>query len=839
MSRKRKLVCVVENHFDQIWRRCFKRNIEWNGINYIPYAKIEQYYVDENLKLAEKYPDYKFQIENICAVETYLESCPENEPVIRELYKKGNLKTTNTGYVILDSNMISIEAIIRNYLISDVFFKKYMGKTPDIANRSDAFGNSAQLPQILKAFGAKYVTEIYYNPVDRDVWTGLDKTSICVTDRKMVGGAGGWSKNPPCPACRGYGEKDKKVCPQCNGRGIDESFLSERYREVNLWPPEETADGILRCGGEEILPKEDTIHQIEKLRKETGHDITLGHWDFLLELFKEQIEKVEKGDFTGLKTSESPEFNPNTTGGYTSRIKIKQRLCETENKILAGETLEAMGMIKGQKPFSYDTIWRKFLLNGFHDSAYGTIVDKGYEEIMDMFVDIDNVAKNQYLASDDGQEVCLFNPTSHLFNGVYEASDGRLAIVKDMKPYSFAKVKYAPAGERKNAKPHTVVKASQQILTGKADTVVREESDSFTIENQYFIVEADDKGIKTITDKKTGVICREIDGKRPCEWLLEGDNGSPWATLEAPTRCDSLKDYTVFEAIEESDFYTKICFKTDIPMTIGFVPSAFSFIKWSLTLFKESNKIRFNVDMGWYTSNKRLMMVFPTLLKNTRDMYGIPGGRLERAAYEPDYSWNGASGDWPAFRWGGVENESQSIAILNRGTPAYKILPASEGKIIYLTLLRSPANPVCLHEPDAYTMNQYDGMRDEGAHSFVYELASYNTSFENSTVERDAEQFSRPLLAVNKCENAVEMPVVTDGTAFVTHIKPAEDLDGVIVRVTETLGKDGKATISVPSWVKKIYKTDMPERKREELVFGKELILDVRGFEIATLRFCK
>ena len=104
MSRKRKLVCVVENHFDQIWRRCFKRNIEWNGINYIPYAKIEQYYVDENLKIAKKYPDYKFQIENICAVETYLENCPENEPIIRELYKKGNLKTTNTGYVILDSN---------------------------------------------------------------------------------------------------------------------------------------------------------------------------------------------------------------------------------------------------------------------------------------------------------------------------------------------------------------------------------------------------------------------------------------------------------------------------------------------------------------------------------------------------------------------------------------------------------------------------------------------------------------------------------------------------------------------------------------------------------------
>ena len=66
-----------------------------------------------------------------------------------------------------------------------------------------------------------------------------------------------------------------------------------------------------------------------------------------------------------------------------------------------------------------------------------------------------------------------------------------------------------------------------------------------------------------------------------------------------------------------------------------------------------------------------------------------------------------------------------------------------------------------------------------------------------------------------------------------------EDLDGIIVRVTENCGKDGKIVMSVPDWVKKVYITDMPERKREEVSFSDTLRLDIRGFEIATLRFCK
>ena len=85
----KKIKAVVENHFDQIWRRCFRRDFVWKGQRFISYAKIEKIYIDKNLELAENDPDYKFQIESPCAVETYVEHYPEKKEILKKLYADG------------------------------------------------------------------------------------------------------------------------------------------------------------------------------------------------------------------------------------------------------------------------------------------------------------------------------------------------------------------------------------------------------------------------------------------------------------------------------------------------------------------------------------------------------------------------------------------------------------------------------------------------------------------------------------------------------------------------------------------------------------------------------
>jgi hypothetical protein len=97
---------------------------------------------------------------------------------------------------------------------------------------------------------------------------------------------------------------------------------------------------------------------------------------------------------------------------------------------------------------------------------------------------------------------------------------------------------------------------------------------------------------------------------------------------------------------------------------------------------------------------------------------------IEREPYQPAFDWAAANGDWPAIHWAGVEQPGLSVALLNQGTPSYRIETSQDGdtEIILLSLLRSPAIPTYLHEPYFYSMLDYDGMRDAGDHCFTYAL---------------------------------------------------------------------------------------------------------------------
>ena len=467
-----------------------------------------------------------------------------------------------------------------------------------------------------------------------------------------------------------------------------------------------------------------------------------------------------------------------------------------------------------------------------------TVVDQGYNEIMDMFSEIDDVAKERYLCEDTSDTVCLFNPTSSVFNGIYKSTDEKIAIVKDLEPYSFSTVRFEAPPKRLDETPQELIVPAESILTGNLEERVSEDGEVIRIENEFFEVEADNKGIRKITHKQDGVISETTDGIRPCEWILESDFGSPWARLAPPHSTLPLKNKTKFVCIERGEHFAKLCYKTRIGFPCTNIPGD-SCIEWSIMLMNGYPRIKLDAKVCWVTADQRLMVSFPLSVDTSRDIYGIPGGWLERKPYEPNYSHNGADGDYPAFRYAGVESDNKSIAVFNRGTPAYKILPASQGKILHVSVLRSPTNPAYLHEPRCYTMTEYDGMRDEGMHSFDFELAVYGSAFSKSSVVRDAEQFSRPLLCVKEPMMDVELPVVKSGSASVTHIKIAEDGEGIVVRVTEHGGVDGVAEISVPSWVKNACVTDMPEKNAFPIEFGKTLKLRLRAFEIASLRLTK
>lgn len=112
MSKKPILYLVACNHFDLAWRRPFRTNMDNKGETFIPYAKIEQYYIEDNMALCDKYPEYKFCIESVSVVREFLKNRPDLKDKLFRLAKEGRAFIPGSGDVIVDSNLILGETIL-------------------------------------------------------------------------------------------------------------------------------------------------------------------------------------------------------------------------------------------------------------------------------------------------------------------------------------------------------------------------------------------------------------------------------------------------------------------------------------------------------------------------------------------------------------------------------------------------------------------------------------------------------------------------------------------------------------------------------------------------------
>ena len=172
---RKKVFIIAKQHFDLIWRRCFDRDFEYDGMNFVSYADLQEYYIKDNIEFCKKYPFYNFEIECVAVLDKFLERNPGYKDIISEYIRQGKIYIPFSGINIVDSNMAYGESIVRNFLYGYYYLKNNYGIIPDGMDRNDAFGNSAQLPQIARGFGTKWVYHITYSKCTKHIGKGLTK----------------------------------------------------------------------------------------------------------------------------------------------------------------------------------------------------------------------------------------------------------------------------------------------------------------------------------------------------------------------------------------------------------------------------------------------------------------------------------------------------------------------------------------------------------------------------------------------------------------------------------------------------------------------------------------
>ena len=213
MKRKPRIYVLTNNHFDLTWRRCWDCRFTFKGHSFASYAEIEDYYMTDNLALARRFPEYKFEAESTAVVRKYLDRHPDRSETLRDLAAAGRFAVSGAGDNIVDANMVLGESIVRNFLTGLLWVEDHLGVRVRRGVRNDGFGNSAQVPQIFRGCEIRWVTGIGYSPIRGTYWRGLDGSVIYTGSIPTVGVGGGVEKYPPCPACRGKG------CRKCRQTG--------------------------------------------------------------------------------------------------------------------------------------------------------------------------------------------------------------------------------------------------------------------------------------------------------------------------------------------------------------------------------------------------------------------------------------------------------------------------------------------------------------------------------------------------------------------------------------------------------------------------------------------
>ncbi|MEI7833140.1 MAG: glycoside hydrolase family 38 C-terminal domain-containing protein [bacterium] len=835
----------VCNHFDPIWRRCFDRKVIYNGYTFPSYADLEAWYIDENLALARQDPDYTFEVEGVVVIRHYMRQHPQKLAELKKLAAAGHLGIRGTGDNIIDSNMVLGESIIRNYLTGILWTEDTFGIKTTVTARNDAFGNSAQLPQIFRGCGMSWVTGIHYTPAQGDYWRGLDGSTVATPTIPTVMNWATCGNNYPCPNCKGTG------CQQCKDRGLVDEHETIFSLDINKETLAKQGWGLINIGSEEGLPSPHILESAKKLAQD--YDVRFVALRELEPLLQGILAQVDSPPAESIHPN--VELNPNNCGCWVTRIHTKQEVRRLEYALLGAETVATMAAISGvpYPRLQLNEAWQPTLFAMFHDAVTGTLTDSAYEELQDIWADADRrinkIRKNTLAALTTATTniISIINPLpdiqSQLVHITLQHNKVPALLSADGKVISPVTVNKCGNGEYAVAfvAPHVPSFGASEYTIVDAPAVETQTLAEPIIENERFRVTGDQHGLQEIYDKELQKVISSAGEYRPGELILENDFGSPWTTLSCDRTRSRLDRQQQLVSAEAGNGWQRLVYQYGSDWNVGGRTRGVQ-VTTTITLYHGIARVDFRNELNWETYNMRLRVAMPVPMHG-KHIYGIPYGALERAPYtlEKYGAWDAATGDWPAVNWAGVETSDFSVALLNRGLPSYKVEPGENGDTMFISLLRSPAIPTYLYALQTKGPFNFDGMRDEGHHVLEYALTAYAETLHESAVVADAEGYNAGLITTTGEVKLPVMPTITSENVRISAIKWAEAEDALILRLWEFRGRAGEATLTIPAEFHTVSSVNMLEREGTDIPISADgtITISLHMWEIATLRLAR
>ncbi|MBN1211494.1 MAG: alpha-mannosidase [candidate division Zixibacteria bacterium] len=743
------------------------------------------------LALIEKYPDYIFGASQPQHYQFVKEHYPELYQRIKKAVAAGRWELQGGMWVEADCNLTGGESLIRQILHGKNFFKDEFGLEVDNLWLPDVFGYSAALPQILQKSGIKYfltqkLSWNQYNvfPYHTFIWRGIDGSEVLTHFPPENNYNSQLGTDFLLPAVENFKEKD-----------IIGEFLSLfGVGDGGGGPKEENIELGLRMADLENAPRVRFAAAKDFFEKLERHRARLQTWEgeLYLELHR---------------------------GTFTTQALVKKANRRLEHKLRAVEMLYSCLPLERYPAGELDAVWKKVLINQFHDILPGSSITKVYETTHREHREalkqcnglISRVADG--LFERDANSLTLFNSLGFPFEDAVELpSSWRGCGVIDEKGQR-------PAQELEGERTVALVNVEPYSFTTlyklKESAPVSLAGDDLVLENDLVRYEFDKDGILIEAyDKEKNRDILAAGGKGNVFTLYE-DRPKNWDAWDIDITYEEMPLENAREAGTNASWRGSVRRGLRFKLTIGQ-----SEIEQTVYLTSNCKRLDFVTRVVWRENHKMLRVAFPVNIKSDRAAFDIQYGYLMRNTHR-ETSWDKAKFEVPAHRYADLSDDNYGTALLNDCKYGYKVL----GNVLDLNLLRSPTYP----DPDA----------DRGRHEFTYSLLPHSGDLTHSDVQAHAARLNQGLEIFEGYKNVkTVLPARVSGEGLSLEvIKKAEQENCLVIRIVETHGRESKGTLTVEDTSARLVETDLMEwREFGEHDCSQPMELTLKPFEILTFK---
>lgn len=709
------------------------------------------------LALMEEYEDYHFLLCEPPILEWLKELYPNVYQRVREKIAEGGFYPDGALWVESDTNIPSGESLIRQFVRGKRWFREELGVDSKMAWMPDTFGFSAVLPQIMKKSQVPYFAtqklirqdpEAEPFPYNIFWWEGMDGSKVLAHTFKKNN-----ANFQPGDLITRW-EEDR-----VQQENIDGLMFPFGFGDGGGGPTREMVEMARRCADLEGAPRcrmESPVRYFER------------HPD---------PENTFQGEL----------YLAWHRGTLTSQAKTKQGIHWAEIALKRLEYHLSRQMLSGKEmPENWrqrlDELWKKLLLNQFHDIAPGSSIARVHEraekELREVCAGCDQLLA-EFLVSPEpsSEKVAVYNSLSwdRTCRDVTIPAQSS-AILDHSKPMeACARIRYLEQeGCYELSNAHLICRVN---LDGELVSVKKSGGDTEYlggIGNRFLMF----KDVNTCYDA----------------WEL----GSMYENL--PVSLDEKAEIT----IEENPAFAILTVKKQLHDSL---------LTQTIQLAPGGKHLDFMTHIDWQEKHKLLKVAFPVNAYANEAIHETQFGYVKRPTHR-SYQTDKDRYEVCNHRYTALTDGAHGAAVLNDGKYGVNVVDNE----IRLTLLKSAMMP--------------DQSADRGEQHFTYAFYPFDGAFADSDVPQQAAELNEPMIAGASCDDVGPIFLPNRNNIIVDTIKPADTAENaLLIRAYEAMGKQADCAFTVNPRITRIVETDMLEENVRNV---KPSCVHFGSFEIKT-----